>query len=317
MSAIKLEAFNKAINIAVTNNSTTVLDELPKVLGQLLNAAVSAGDKDCAGALIKAGASVEYQKNNFDDRITDNPNRLTSGPYVAFNEYTANICFNLPSCPSGQDIIESFHEDIDRCRKCRDFMRRGQPLLHRAQYMEALHYHYFRKVKTPLLLAVEAKDSVMVDFLLQKGAQKQVDCGSFNYKEHVTPFSSAVFSDWLEGIELFIQHGLNVNRDIEREIVSQTSPKALMIFLQNGLHRHMIEGDSDLAVAAGKHGKRVPEDQRETKPCSLKFTCRTVIRDALAKSSKENFFITVTNANLHLPRNLCEFILCGFDVIKY
>ena len=71
MSAINLKAFNKAVKIAITKNSTAVLDQLPEVLGQLLNAAVTAGDKECAQELIKAGASVEYQKNNFADRITD------------------------------------------------------------------------------------------------------------------------------------------------------------------------------------------------------------------------------------------------------
>ena len=189
-----------------------------------------------------------------------NRTRLSGGPYLAFNEYTANICVNLPSCPSGQDIIETFKEDIDRCKKCCEFMKRGQPLLHRAQYMEGLYFHYFRKVKNPLLLAVESKDTELTNLLLQNGAQKQVDCGSFNYKEHVTPFSLAVFSDWLDGIELFIQHGLDVNKDIEREIVCQSSPKALMIFLRNGLHRHKIEGDYDLALAAGKGGKAIPEE---------------------------------------------------------
>ena len=315
---MNFDALEKAVNIAISNKSVAVVDKLHDVLGQLLNAAVKSGDKECAVELIKAGASVEYQKNNFEDRLSDDLDRLSCGPYVAFNEYAANIYVNLPSCPSWQDVIESFKEDIDRCRKCCYFMRKGPQHRYRAQYMESLYFHYFRKVKTPLLLAVEAKDAQLTDFLLQNGAQKQVDCGSFNYKEHVTPFSTAVFSDWLDGIELFILHGLDVNKDIDikREIVQQSTSNTLMIFLSHGLLRNRIEGDSELAVAAGKFGRQVPKHQQEAKPCSLKFTCRTVIRDALAKSSKENFFITVTKSTLHLPRNLCEYILCGYNLLQ-
>ena len=314
MSAMDLEVFKEAINIACKNDSKPVLNLLPDVLGQLLNAAVTAGDKECAETLIKAGASVKYQKNNFADRLSDNTDRLSNGPYVAYSEYAANMYAKLTSRPSPQDIIESFKDDIDACRKCRDFMK-GRYLSSGAEYMETFYFHYSRKAKTPLLLAVEAKDAAVAELLLQNGAEKQVDCGSFNYREHVTPFSSAVFGDWLDGIELFLQYGLDVNRDIERKIIRQSTPEALMIFLRHGLHRHMIEGDSDLAIAAGKFGKKVPKVQQEAEPCSLKFICRTVICEALAESSHQNFFITVTNANLLLPRNLCEYILCGFDPI--
>ena len=148
----------------------------------------------------------------------------------------------------------------------------------------------------------------------------QVDCGFKDYMEHITPFSLAVFTGWLDGIELFIQNGLDINNDIETEIFNGCTPKGHMVFLRNGLHRRKLKGFrrySDLVVAAGQWDEVVPKKQQESKPCSLKYTCRSVIRLALAKSSPVNFFITVTQANLHLPRRLCEYILCGFELIQH
>ena len=310
MSAINLEAFKRAINIATTKNSKPVLAQLPEVLGQLLNAAVSAGDAEGAQELIHAGASVEYQKQNYADVPSD-------GPYIAFNNYAANITFYMPSAPSAQDIVETFVDTVDNCDKCCDFLETIPAPGNRAEYIEAFFRHEFRKVKSPLLLAVDAKSVSLVDLLLTNGAEKQVDCGYKDYMEHITPFSLAVYTDWLDGIELFIQHGLDINNDIEKEIFNRCTPKALMVFLQHGLLRCKLRGLSDLAVAAGKFDDFVPPKQQESRPCSLKYTCRAVIRRALASSSQQNFFVTATPENLHLPRRLCEYILCGFELIQH
>lgn len=97
-----------ALSTAQNNSTKEVLQELSTCLGFLLNAAVKAGDKNCAKQLIKAGANVNFEKENFRGRSVE-----------AFHIAAAQIYFRMgPPVPQLEDVLGAFAQQHMSCDPC-------------------------------------------------------------------------------------------------------------------------------------------------------------------------------------------------------
>ena len=279
---------------AAENNSTKVLQRIPFVLGNLLNAAISEGDILTASYLFKAGAKVNFGLNYF------------FSPEDAFHHYAAVAYFQRAKhdflMPSQDDVMQSYLRLTTSCTKCQ----------HSTDELELFYNHVGQYIEFPLLVAVQQKNIEAINLLLDCGAQKQIDCGNYRGESHTTPFTFCLRSDFHAGVQVFLRRGLNINQ-VDPSSFEDVSVQILKELLRAGLHHKRISHSSPLAIAAGRDGCIVPVDQQEPAPLSLKFVCRQVIRKALLKSQAENLFIHATSTKLHLPPQLCAYLLCGFD----
>ena len=153
------------------------------------------------------------------------------------------------------------------------------------------------------------------------------DCGTWGDFEHMTPVGIAIYEDYADALSAFITHNLDVNQDIgfhirqRAQIIQRAKPACLMVLLCAGLH-HKERGltglfhahSHTLAIAAGACGSRVTPTHSETEPLSLKFFARKVIRTQLLAVHQRNLFCTATPQHLPLPKTLCRYIRCGYDI---
>lgn len=140
------------------------------------------------------------------------------------------------------------------------------------------------------------------------------DCGYWGSENHVTPVGVAILEDFSLGPCAFIQYGLDINCDVEKTIVAKSKRDCLTVLLKAGIHTVRLSNSSQLAIAAGGAGSEVPENQQEEPLYSLKYMCRTVIRQQLLTSDKRNLFVTATQNHLKLPKALCEYIVCDHTI---
>ena len=289
-------ALKQALQCAAENKSEKVLERIPFVLGNLLNAAISEGDILTASYLIKAGAKVNFGVNYF------------YTPKDAFYHYAALAYFRRAQqdflVPCEEDVMQGYLQLISSCKQCD----------HSTSDLNLFNNHIGQYIEFPLLVAVQQQNIEAIQLLLDCGAQKEIDCGNYRGESHTTPFSLCITSGFLEGVEAFLKRGININKVVSIGSFQDYSEEILEAFLRAGLFHRKISRNSALAIAAGKEGRVVPQQQQEPPPLSLKFICREVIREAILKSRPENLFIHITKSRLGLPHNLCRYLLCEFDV---
>ena len=289
-------ALKQALKCAVENKSKKVLERIPFVLGNLLNAAISEGDILTASYLIKAGAKVNFGVNYF------------YTPKDAFYYYAALAYFRRAKVdfliPSEDDVMQGYLQLISSCKQCDQS----------TNDLNLFNNHIGQYIEFPLLVAVQQRNVDAINLLLDCGAQKEIDCGNYCGASHTTPFSLCITSGFLRGVEAFLKRGININKVSGIESFQCFSEDILEALLRAGLFHRKISHTSALAIAAGKEGHTVPQLQQEAPPLSLKYVCRKVIRRAILNSQPENLFIHVTRSNLGLPKNLCQYLLCEFDI---
>ena len=292
-----LTALKQALKCAAENKSEKVLERIPFVLGNLLNAAISEGDILTASYLIKAGAKVNFGVNYF------------YTPKDAFYHYAALAYFRRAQedllVPCEEDVMHGYLQLASSCKQCE----------HSTSDLSLFNNHIGQYVEFPLLVAVQQKNLEAIHLLLDCGAQKEIDCGNYRGNSHTTPFTLCITSGFLQGVEAFLKRGININKVVSIGSLQNYSVEILEAFLRAGLFHRKISHNSALAIAAGKEGHSVPQQQQESPPLSLKFICRQAIRDAILKSHQENLFIHITGSRLGLPDNLCRYLLCEFDVM--
>ena len=305
MSGIfNIQALKDALEIAVQNQTYCVLNYLQNCLGDLLLAAVKGQDLECAAKLLKAGANVNFENAHF-------KNKTDSTHY-----YAANFFFNHSCLPDENAVVSYLIENIN-CPSCDTYARNKYPRDREAQNQVILYRHLGRRAETPLSIAVENHDMAGVELLLQNGASMQVDCGNRHDLKsiydipHQTPFSMAIELNYPNILATFIQFGLNINKDVDKTVFESCSDQCLLVLLKAGLHHQKIQQNTSLAIAAGRHGDVVPDDDNEDCPKSLKFSCRKVIRCTLLKHNRENLIFTASHVKLPLPKALCRYIICN------
>ena len=188
-----LEDF-KALKLALTNaaesNSTKVLQRIPFVLGNLLNAAISEGDILTASYLIKAGANVNFGINYF------------FSPEDAFHHYAAVAYFQRAKhdlfIPSQDDVMQAYLQLTTSCKKCD----------HSTDELQLFYNHIGQYMEFPLLVAVQQRNTEAINLLLNCGARKQIDCGNYRGESHTTPFTLCLTSDFLDGVKVSCGEGL-------------------------------------------------------------------------------------------------------------
>ena len=289
-------ALQLGLESAAQNNTKKVLGQISFLLGDLLNAAISEGDILTAAYFMKAGASVNFGINYF------------LQPQDAFFHHAALAYFEQAKydepCPTKKDVMQAYLETCYSCKQC----DKSLPDL------ELFDSHIGRFVEYPLLVAVQQRNEDAIKFLIQNGAKSLVDCGYFQGKSHTTPFSYAVSSEFINGVEVFLHCGIDINKDIHAAVIENCSEIIFKLFLRAGLHHKRITNKSQLAIAAGKDGSNIPLELQESLPASLKFICRQVIRQTLLESRSENLFINSTQQKLCLPGNLCAYLVCDCDI---
>ena len=300
------DALKRGLQLAAKNKQTAVLQEIPKLLGNLLNAAISDGDICTAQYFIEAGAEATYGRDYFNH------------PRDAFAYYAALSYFDMlsPNVPSMADVMKSYLSKISSCDCC-DFYTRHSPIVHDSQFdsdLQLFDSHVGRYVDSPLLIAVQKQDIKAIHLLLDNNALITLDCGNYHGQSHTTPFTLAVSMAFADGVSIFLQRGININTDVSSRIIEDCPEDILKTFLRFGLHHNKISHNSDLAIAAGKHRSAVPAEHQESAPLSLKFVCRQVLRESLINCRLENLFIHTTRPKLGLPQNLCEYLVCHFDI---
>ena len=289
-------ALKQALKCAAENKSKKVLERIPFVLGNLLNAAISEGDILTASYLIKAGAKVNFGVNYF------------YTPKDAFYHYAALAYFRRAQqdflVPSEEDVMQGYLQLISSCKQCDQS----------TTDLNLFNNHIGQYIEFPLLVAVQQRNIEAINLLLDCGAQKEIDCGNYCGESHTTPFSLCITSGFLRGVEAFLQRGININKVSGIESFQCYSEDILEALLRAGLFHRKISHTSALAIAAGKEGHTVPQLQQEAPPLSLKYRCREVIREAILISQPENLFFLVTRSNLGLPENLCRYLVCEFNI---
>ena len=289
-------ALQLGLESAAENNTAKVLEQISAVLGDLLNAAICAGDILTAAYFMKAGASVNFGINYF------------HSPRDAFVHHAALAYFQqserYASCASEDDVMQAYLEECHSCIKCDQSLSKHQ----------LFDNHIGRYVEYPLLIAVDKQNVEALKFLIQNGADALIDCGSFRGNIHTTPFSYCILSGFVEGVEVFLQRGIDINKEIHAPIIKKCSDTILKVLLRAGLHHKRITQVSELATVAGKDGSVVPRSHQEHSPVSLKYICRRAIRQALLDNRLENLFIHSTQQKLSLPRPLCSYLVCNFDI---
>ena len=291
-------ALQLALESAAGNNTTKVLEQISFVLGDLLNAAISAGDILTAAYFMKAGASVNFGINYFQK------------PRDAFVHHAALAYFKqsdyYASCPSEDDVLQAYLEKCHSCVQC----DQSSP------DFELFDNHFGRYIEYPLLVAAQQRNAEAIHFLIQNGADKLIDCGNYSGNIHTTPFSYCVLSGFVDGVEVFLRCGIDINKNVHAAVIEKCSETILKVFLRAGLYHKKITHTSALATAAGKDGYIVPRTHREQSPLSLKFICRQVVRRVLLESRSENLFIHSTLEKLSIPQNLCAYLVCHFSIKK-
>ena len=288
-------ALQLGLESAAENNTKKVLRQISFLLGDLLNAAISEGDILTAAYFMKAGASVNFGINYFQK------------PQDAFFHHAALAYFRQAEydapCPTRDDVMQAYLEKCHTCEQC------DQTLTD----LQLFDSHIGKFIEYPLLVAVHQQNLEAVKFLIQNGAQPLIDCGYFQGHIHTSPFSYAVCSNFIKGVEVFLRY-VDINKNVHSLVIEKCSEAILKVFLCAGLHHEKITHRSALAIAAGKDGSCIPSDHQESLPLSLKFICRQVIRHSLLENRLENLFIHSTQQKLSLPRNLCTYIVCDFDI---
>lgn len=274
-------------------------------LGELLLAALKDGDVKCATMLIKAGASVNFEHVHFKNKTE------------AVHHYAANFFFNHPALPDEDTLVSYLIEDIN-CKTCESHSPAGDSSGEDIGQAENILYrHLGRRADTPLSTAVETHNMDAIVLLLQNGASIQTDCGirqdtnSIYNVPHQTPLSIAIERNYPNVVATFIDHGLNINKDVEKTTFESCSDQCLLVLLKAGLHHNKIQQNSSLAIAAGRNGDSVPEDDDECGLTTLKFSCRKKIRHTLLRHNKENLIFTASYSKLPLPKPLCNYIICN------
>jgi ankyrin repeat protein len=326
-----------ALSLARQNNLGEVLKIFKKCLGQMLNAAATAGDKGCLDYLIQAGANVNFEEENYDGI-----------PEVAFRNYVAGLyVLNHHPTIDPEEVLDHLSSHNDGCFKCVMYLLdQGYE-----DTIELVYRHSFRHCQTPLLTAIEHNKNDCVQSLLQAGSSMVTDCGAYTEHNHVTPVERAILLNNAEGLQLLIQSDLDVNASLDKSVVKKVHHQCLSLFqetnyteglellkqcdfdvnasldkaivkeaqqeclsvlLKAGIHTKLLHESSDsiLSIAAGSKGADVPHLHQEDQPYSLMYVCRTVIRRKLLQCNQVNLFKTATASHLALPQRLCEYLVC-------
>ena len=291
-------ALQLGLESAAGNNTTKVLEQISFVLGDLLNAAISAGDILTAAYFMKAGASANFGISYFQK------------PRDAFVHHAALTYFKQSdyygSCPSEDDVMQAHLEKCYSCSRCNQSL----------PDIELFNNHFGQYIEYPLLVSVQQRNIEAIKFLSQNGADQLIDCGNYCGNIHTTPFSYCVSSGFVHGVEMFLECGIDINKEIHAAVIEKCSESILKVFLRAGLHHTRITHVSALAIAAGSNGCIIPKTHREQAPVTLKFMCRKVVRQVLLENRLENLFVHSTLEKLSLPRNLCAYLVCNFDIMK-
>lgn len=296
---IDADALTDALRAAKRNGTSAVLHNIGSSLGTALNIAIDAGDLDCAQLLIEAGACIDYAQLNYHGNVE-----------AACHVQAALMYYNLPvdNLPGQHDVLHYFFQDVLKCTTCD--LKRGTEDVRKLVYG-----HHIRQAVTPLICAIKKRNIVAAEFVLSHNPSLNTDCGAWGDYEHVNPVEIAILENIPEIVSLCLRtKAFDINQSISRHVLKGCKPECLRVLLKAGLHVTRLKSTLDIALAAGVGGPGVPALHQEDKPLSLKFVARHVIRKQLLRANKRNLFCTVSPSTLHLPKALCRYILCEFEL---
>ena len=292
-----LGALQHALQIAKKDSVTDVLERFNKCLGQLLWVAVKTGNSSCVQELIRAGADPNCAELSFHGEAE-----------VGFQVFAAQTYFQMGyPVPSQTDLLSLLSEQVYDCEICN--------AENSSDSIEQLVFkHDICTVWCPLVLAIRNNNLLAAKILIEKGALLTRDCGVWDEYLHVNPIEIAIIENREHILLACINQGVDVNTCIRSKILLNCKSECLKILLQARLHTSPLNWDNPLAIAAGLSGPKVPEEQVEPLPYSLKFIARGVIRQQLLQSNPVNLFVIATPKHLALPKSLCRYILCEFEL---
>jgi len=293
-----LVALQEALQIAQKHSATEVLEQFSKCLGKLLWVAVKTKNTSCIQKLIEAGADTDFAELSFHGQAD-----------WAFRAFAAEYYFRLGyPVPSQAKVLEEFSDGVDGCPVC-SLSGPGIPI------DELAFKHEYCTVWSPLVFAIQNKDLAAAKTLIKKGASLIKDCGV--WKEcyvHVNAVDIAILENTPDILSFCIKQGYPIKWAVEPRMLLQCKTECLQVLLKAGIHHQIVQLKHPLAIAAGFSGKQVPKEHQEPKPFSLKFIAREVIRDQLLENNDENLFTLATREHLPLPKSLCRYIVCDFEL---
>lgn len=276
-----------ALDIAKTHKLHKVLSVFEKCLGQMLNEASTSGNTECVIALVQAGAKVNFEDENFG-----------GDPELAFSKYLSGFYQLHPHPRLPIDVV--FDQQVHRTENCLFCM--GHLMLNgEADEIKLVYRHCIRASTTPLGAAIAEQKMEVVNALLLAGADMHADIGAGRSNVHMTPVGKALQQGNVQILQLLIDHGLDVHNDIDINVMFTVHDNCLPLLLKCGLYTRWIQKHTPLGIAAGSQGARVHGDA-EDRPPSLKYQCRTAIRQQLLTHNDENLFRTATPGHLKLPK---------------
>lgn len=313
MTTFQVKALQKALQTAREKNHKYILDVFQESLGKLLNRATECGDTECVRHLIRAGADVNFEEDSY-SQDSVRASRL------AISSFFGELASTYPH--GGSYIQEYFHEYVAHSAACSFCI--ATCVLNALSDQELVYRHRFRQVVTPLSAATTSGSAECVSMLLDAGADMHTDIGKDAHNDellrHLTPVSIVLFKGNLEVLHLFFKHGFNVVTDLDINIMHLVHDDCLPVLLKKGTWTMKLRKITPLTIAAGSLGGDeededcVPALHEEKPPASLMYLSRAVIRKQLLKCNKENLFATATQQKLPLPKNLCRYLVCDFDI---
>ena len=300
----KVAKVGECLAIAEQENITAITASFHSGLGQMLIDAASAGNNACCLLLIQAGAPIDYLTENYNGDHN-----------VCLKTYMLGLHIKYPNkkIDHDEELYKISQREVAHCEQCLWY-----ELAHpKVDDVEQAYRHLFRRAVTPLSKAVELHNNECVRTLVQRGASYEIDLGCDLQNSHLTAVHKAIRANNPGALHIFIEDDLlDVNNHLvlSNDIIQQAQPACLAILLKAGLLVDQLPEHVPLAIAAGSRGSEVPSDHRETKPLSLKYMCRDVIRKQLLHASDWNLFVHSTPDNLPLPRRLCQYLVCDFDL---
>ena len=300
-----IASVGKCLDIARQHDITALTTTFKNCLGQMLIDASTEGNNECCTLLIQSGAPVDYITENFDGDHN-----------VCLKQYMCGLHIKYPNRKIDHDeaLYEISQGHVAYCEHCLKF-----ELEHpKVDDVEQAYRHLFRRAVTPLTNAVEFQNNECVRTLVNAHASYTIDIGCDLQNSHLTAVHKAIRVNNKEALDIFIADGFDVNSRLllSDKIVEQAQTACLAVLLKAGLLVDQLPSRSNnpLAITAGSKGSQVPEDHEEVKPASLKYICRTVIREQLLCASDLNLFTFASNEFLPLPRRLCEYLVCDIDL---